>query len=553
MTSVEFDGVTLSSSKGRLSVFSSGSDGNVAFTSGAHSVKAGLDLIFGVTLVKDSLSALQKPPSDVQAAVSVSNLSFDISSPAASSDLKTKQLLLHSVVRPSPGKNDRTTSYQCQLFTFGSTKDAVAAFSSIRSALEQFASNLSPAAPASDNQTRRRRVAVFVNPNSGTKKASKNWGRYVQPMLQLAGVDYDLMETQRVNHATDAARDFDLDKIDAAITISGDGLLHELMNGLAKHNKNPSAALKLPIGIIPSGTSNGMAKSVEAASVYSSTLAVIKGRVSPLDIMVVTNAEGHHELCNLAIFWGLVADIDIESEKIRWAGFARNYLWAAIRVAALRRYHGRIHFLPTDSAKDEKIEHNPIVEAPANGHATEFDFNKLPHTSHIPLPLPEDYKFDNCWVTVGDVIQFVTAVNAPYIAESVMASPSQRISSGSLDILWSTDMKRMDALKFLLDDSGSLAETGAGSVNKQSVRAFVLEPFGIHGKKSKKSRAAQLASSGNSVVSQASSNSSTPAKKDRTRGILDLDGEEVHCGPIKVELVPGMMNLLVPTWYNITS
>ena len=47
----------------------------------------------------------------------------------------------------------------------------------------------------------------------------------------------------------------------------------------------------------------------------------------------------------LSLGWGLLADIDIESERLRVLGGARFTLWAAARVLTLRTYRGKIHYL----------------------------------------------------------------------------------------------------------------------------------------------------------------------------------------------------------------
>ena len=45
------------------------------------------------------------------------------------------------------------------------------------------------------------------------------------------------------------------------VCVSGDGLIHEVMAGLMTHAE-PDAAIKTPIGIIPGGSGNGVAKSI---------------------------------------------------------------------------------------------------------------------------------------------------------------------------------------------------------------------------------------------------------------------------------------------------
>jgi sphingosine kinase len=45
---------------------------------------------------------------------------------------------------------------------------------------------------------------------------------------------------------------------DAVVSVSGDGMIHEILNGFAEH-KNPKKALSIPIAPVPTGSGNGLA------------------------------------------------------------------------------------------------------------------------------------------------------------------------------------------------------------------------------------------------------------------------------------------------------
>ena len=63
-----------------------------------------------------------------------------------------------------------------------------------------------------------------------------------------------LVTTHR-QHATEIAKEMVLD-YDAIVTISGDGLAHEIFNGFAQH-ENPRAAFAIPLVPVPTGSGNG--------------------------------------------------------------------------------------------------------------------------------------------------------------------------------------------------------------------------------------------------------------------------------------------------------
>ena len=65
--------------------------------------------------------------------------------------------------------------------------------------------------------------------------------------------------------------------------------------------------------------------------ILASTLNVISGKVTPLDLVeVVTESSVYHSF--LSIGYGLIADMDIESERLRCLGGLRFALWAIIRT-----------------------------------------------------------------------------------------------------------------------------------------------------------------------------------------------------------------------------
>lgn len=65
--------------------------------------------------------------------------------------------------------------------------------------------------------------------------------------------------------------------------------------------------------------------------IVAATLGVAKGRISPLDLMLVETPKGAL-YSFLTVGWGIMADIDIESERLRAIGEIRFTLWAFWRV-----------------------------------------------------------------------------------------------------------------------------------------------------------------------------------------------------------------------------
>ncbi|KAJ2313412.1 hypothetical protein H4S02_001753 [Coemansia sp. RSA 2611] len=196
-------------------------------------------------------------------------------------------------------------------------------------------------------------VLIFVNPVSGKRKSVKLFETVVKPILEIGSTPYTLKITESQGYADEFVKTQDLSPYTAIVAVSGDGLLHEILNGLLTR-PDWSEFRSMPLGVIPTGTGNGLAKTLDCIWPEQAAVSIVRAQERPIDIMSATLASGHVEYCFLSMTWGLLADIDIESERMRWAGAARLDLYATLRIMNLRYYGGRLHYLPaTVSAEDE--------------------------------------------------------------------------------------------------------------------------------------------------------------------------------------------------------
>lgn len=106
------------------------------------------------------------------------------------------------------------------------------------------------------------RYLVFLNPMGGQKKAQMIYDTVVRSMLEQACVDHDLVLTTRARHAEEYIMRTDFDMYDGFITMSGDGLIHEALQGIQRRSDAGAVLKKVKMGVIGCGTSNGLAKSI---------------------------------------------------------------------------------------------------------------------------------------------------------------------------------------------------------------------------------------------------------------------------------------------------
>lgn len=81
---------------------------------------------------------------------------------------------------------------------------------------------------------KRKRAKVIVNPHSGQGSAEKWYHRDVEPILTAAKCTFDMVKTKYGGEAIELAEKLNTDDYDVIVTCSGDGLAHEVFNGLGR-------------------------------------------------------------------------------------------------------------------------------------------------------------------------------------------------------------------------------------------------------------------------------------------------------------------------------
>ncbi|KAI1728473.1 diacylglycerol kinase catalytic domain-containing protein [Ditylenchus destructor] len=334
-------------------------------------------------------------------------------------------------------------------------------------------------------------LLIFVNPNSGAGVGLKVFRSQVRELLEKRRIGYELILT---------------------VIISGDGLVFEALNALALREDNLLSTI--PIAIIPCGSGNGLLASVcyarglplnmplfldTAINVLCSCNAIS----IPMNFIHVQTPVQHFGSF-LSIGWGMLADIDIESEKLRRLCGSNRFVFSTIvRLLNIRTYCGTLSYLEAPVESDE-ASHNPDI----CGQATVY--NKVNRTSAAsPKTVDADISLKGnsnnsmlsgkAWTTNTDVCSlkeavpsnwqvvkgdfvFVYAVSLSHISNQGHYMPNAR---HNLNRIWLTyalaqDIprghihRRLDLLKFLKGiESGTHLE--AEWCRTVPVTAFRLE------------------------------------------------------------------------------
>ena len=104
---------------------------------------------------------------------------------------------------------------------------------------------------------------------------------------------------------------------------SGDGIPHEVYNGLGKREDARTALKAIAVCQLPGGSGNAMCWNLTGTENASlATLEVIKSIRRPLDLISITQGNTRF-LSFLSQSLGIIAECDLGTEDLRWMGDAR--------------------------------------------------------------------------------------------------------------------------------------------------------------------------------------------------------------------------------------
>lgn len=310
----------------------------------------------------------------------------------------------------------------------------------------------------------------------------------------------------------------------------GDGLLYEVVNGIMERPDWSGMFSQIKLGIIPCGSGNGLAKSISHAfnepydqnPVLVSTLNIVRGISTPLDLVRV-ETKNQVMYSFLSIGWGLISDVDIESERLRSIGSQRFTVYSVAKLIGLKSYRGRLSYMPFTServvpnddcdtrsvASDEgrrdsfySVGSRKSAYHSAAGSSyeslTEDNMKTFGPSSTLP---PLSQPPPNTWISVeGDFI-LVHASYPSHLMNDCLFAPSAKLDDGCIWLCYiKAGISRAHLVQFLIGlSNGSHIKTP--EVVMLPVSALRIEPEG---------------------------------------GQLTVDGEAVELSPLQAEILPSL-------------
>ncbi|KAJ3692626.1 hypothetical protein LUZ60_011721 [Juncus effusus] len=237
--------------------------------------------------------------------------------------------------------------------------------------IEEFESEIVAENPSNEDsfiKSGPKKVLVVLNPNSGHGLSSQIFSTKVQPILQRAGFEMEIIETKYAGQAQNISSNINLNLYpDGIICVGGDGIVNEVLNGLYTrnniNNNTNNKVISVPIGIIPTGSDNSLAWTVLGIKdPISAAKAITTGGSTNLDVFVVKwiNA-GLIHFGLTAAYFGFLSDVLELSEKYRKKfGPLRYFIAGIMKLISLPKYSFELEYQKWDNLTGEDSKENWI-------------------------------------------------------------------------------------------------------------------------------------------------------------------------------------------------
>ncbi|MBU0529900.1 diacylglycerol kinase family lipid kinase [bacterium] len=192
-----------------------------------------------------------------------------------------------------------------------------------------------------------RKILLVVNPTGGVRNGLEIL-KNVKPIFEAGGIELEIIETKYAGHAKDIARAMDIEKFESLCLVGGDGTMHEAINGMYTRKDNK----RIPIGLIPAGTGNSLMHDFNCLDPTVAAKWIIKGYSKKIDLAEIKMEHKIVYAFNI-IGWGMITDINLRADGVRWMGENRYTYSALMEIMSHKLRHAKLSF--NDIIYDEKF------------------------------------------------------------------------------------------------------------------------------------------------------------------------------------------------------
>ncbi|KDD75296.1 hypothetical protein H632_c760p0, partial [Helicosporidium sp. ATCC 50920] len=319
-----------------------------------------------------------------------------------------------------------------------------------------------------------RHVWVVVNPASGPGLAPRVCARHVVPVLEAAGIPHTVHETRGPGDALAFCRALQPTngrfEEHALLGVGGDGTMHEMISGLLGR-PDWARACAIPVLQVPAGSGNALASSAGIWSPASAMHALIKAAPVAMDVASVVQGSAPRRAAFLSLTYGLVSNLDLGTEHLRWMGSGRFVWGALLQIMKHREYTAEVWVVDAEGGKEGEVDEAAVLP-PEKATAIWGDGPPLrlvpsfSPSSSLALPHP--------WTRLEqNAFQLFAACNLPRLDENFLVAPTAGFSDGCFTLVHQRALGRFKGLQMLYE-----AEHGRHLrfVRCQKVKAIALVP-----------------------------------------------------------------------------
>ncbi|KAI7897240.1 ATP-NAD kinase-like domain-containing protein [Mucor mucedo] len=351
-------------------------------------------------------------------------------------------------------------------------------------------------------------MLVLINPFGGQGKAKEIFEYHVRPIFEGAKCNIQVKYTEHQGHAIQIAKELDIDAFDAVVTVSGDGVIHEVINGFLQRPDAREAMKSVSLGVIPGGTGNSLIISLlgekRGFDPCFAALQVIKGKSLAMDLCSVTY-DDHRYFSFLSQNYGITSYADLATEHLRWMGDTRSIVGLMQEIFSRRSYKIQAAIQVTESDKRKiQLDYRDAYLNESSVPVSELDGQVKDTIPPLNEPVPKD------WLIVDDDISFFLASKVPLLSRGMLSHPCALPNDGNIDLLL---IRGPPSIPKQLEVFNKV-ETGQ-HMNKDIVEYYKVKAFRL-----------------------------TPILKPGQKAYVAIDGEHAPCKPFQVEVHPRLISVL---------
>jgi diacylglycerol kinase (ATP) len=186
---------------------------------------------------------------------------------------------------------------------------------------------------------------LILNPYAGRWSALQR-AKEVEDALKNAGIDFEVVHTERPRHGVELARQAVLDGYTLIIAAGGDGSISEVVNGMMKAVSPDKFDTLPPLGIMPLGSANDLIANLGMTiDLRQAAEKIANKNSSAIDLGSITYVDlGSNSTAPITCYFdnnsaiGLEPTVTLVQQKIGWLRGTIRYLLAAV-IAVMKKQH----------------------------------------------------------------------------------------------------------------------------------------------------------------------------------------------------------------------